>query len=151
MPLFSNAAVLCLAISGLSVAVEPITYTHSPGQYFEKGSPILDTIEIKDDFAICDLDLRVDILHYYTDDIDISLKLTNPETITTTTLVEDRCGSSNDLILTFDDSSPHKLPDGRGNGKICDVNGITVAPQDSLAIYNGKSSKGSLEKHCLFS
>ena len=149
MPFFSNSAIasLCLAMSmstGRSAAVGPITYTSSPNQFFDDSNPILDTIVIEDDFAICDLDLHVDILHTFSDDIDLSLKLTNPETITMTTLVEDRCGSKNDLIVTFDDSSPNELPDG--SRAMCDVDGITVAPEDSLSIYNDKSSKGSLQK-----
>ena len=90
-------------------AAAPLTYSSSPNQYFDNNNPITDSIVIDDEVQICDVDLFVDIQHTWTDDIDLVLRLTNPLTITMTTLVSDRCGSSDDLIVTFDDDSTNEL------------------------------------------
>lgn len=112
------------------------------------------TIEVPDDFAISDLDVRVNIRHTWVGDVRI--RLTGPDGTAVTLL--DRPGAApgpltqygcnnNDIVAVFSDGEPD--PWG-----VCDNEGdyggtdepwpvTRAAPVDPLSVFNGKNVHGT--------
>ncbi len=105
--------------------------------------PILDrtsvvsSIDIQDDIAIADLDVRVDIAHTW--DRDLRLYLVGPgDDLTTGVLLSDANGGSGDGYLgtIFSDEARLSIMEGAAPFS------KTYRPQESLGFFDGRSARG---------
>lgn len=90
-------------------------------------------ISVTEDFLVADVKVEVAIEHTWVQDMTLYLSSPSTQEII---LLEEKCGSENDLAATFDDN---------GGSVICSqapaISGI-IAPEQSLANFSGQSSQG---------
>jgi subtilisin-like proprotein convertase family protein len=83
--------------------------TTDPPLPIDDHETTVSTIDVPDDYCIGDVDVEVDIAHTFIGDLTVDL--TSPQG--TTVRLHDRSGgSTNDLVVTYDDET--HLPDGPG-------------------------------------
>ncbi len=115
-----------------------IVVCSSPGTTVGNGAPsITDTITIPDVGTIADVDVFIDIPHTYVTDLQI--ELTAEGLGLSNDLLDQDCGSFDDVFATFNDEGSN------GVGAVC-VQPIAVEgnliPAQSLSVYDGLSATG---------
>ncbi len=110
----------------------------TPGTAIDFVTPsITDTITIPDVGTIADVDVFIDIPHTYVTDLQI--QLTADGLGVSSDLLDQRCGSANDVFATFNDEGSN------GVGAVC-VQPIAIEgnllPEQPLSAYDGLSATG---------
>ena len=111
----------------------------TPGLIIEDLNTVSTTINISQDVAITDLNLRLDISHTYVEDMIITL--TSPGGTAASVVYNgaaDGC-SGDDLITLLDDASINALACNMGGNAFPEVDYI---PSNPLGIFNGEFTQG---------
>lgn len=110
----------------------------TPGTAIDAVTPsITDTINIPDVGTIADVDVFIDIPHTYVTDLQI--QLTADALGVSSDVLDQECGSANDLFATFNDEGSN------GAGAVC-VQPIAIEgnllPEQPLSAFDGLSATG---------
>ncbi|CAB9499180.1 expressed unknown protein [Seminavis robusta] len=133
-----------------SAKAQTVTYNSSPnlaipGAGQDRGR-VSDSIFVDASFEICDVDISVDITHTWTADLELDLTMDGPDPTTDPVdvirLQYDDCGSSDDLVVTFDDSATESLNGASSTNNLCNQDGLEVQPEEALSTFNGHQSIG---------
>lgn len=88
------------------------------------------TISVGPSFVVADVNVSIQATHTFLGDLEISLEHNG----TTVELMNDQCGSNNDLDITFDDE---------GNPLVCGQPSTGIAiPLDALGAFDGMDAQG---------
>ena len=124
------------AFSFSTVSVDCATFaaTDLPIDIPASGIPtITSSINVINDLVVSDVDVTLNVDHSYLSDLTITLESPSG---TEVVLISSSCGSSRDLVATFDDDA---APFSCSNNPA--ISG-TVRPIGSLAAFNGESAFG---------
>jgi len=119
-----------------------------------KGGTQSSTLSVPADTKICDVDFRVNITSEVTEVLNVVL--TGPGGKTSSSIVQNVCGFTENLIEIFDDEADVALPLGYGGYgygyegddaltpdiAICNDGGVSVRPGGLLSVFDGLPVRG---------
>eukprot|EP00797_Seminavis_robusta_P035458 Sro87_g046011.2 (462) ;mRNA; f:40209-41654 len=157
--MFTKLSLLALGLLGnmSSTKAQAVTYTSDaansnlriPLDPTQSSGPTISNIFVDASFEVCDVKVAVHIEHTWTEDLDIDIGLDAP-TGTTDPLVQlqhNDCGSTDDLVVTFDDAATQTLDGADHKTPLCNQDGIDIRPEGTLSTFDGQQSTGYWSLH----
>ncbi|NEO47314.1 MAG: hypothetical protein F6K55_25605, partial [Moorea sp. SIO4A3] len=104
------------------------------------SSPIVRTFNVTDNFTVQDVNLGFNADHTWRGDLRVTLQ--HPDG-TSVDVISNTGGSADGFDVLLDSNSGNSLDDGNDDDTAAPLYDRTVAPSNSLAVFNGKTSNGT--------
>ena len=141
-PILVTGSALLVATS-TPVEAQSVTYDNTTSAAITSNScssPIVRTFNVTDNFTVQDVNLGFNADHSFRGDIRVTLQ--HPDG-TSVDVISNTGGSADGFDVLLDSNSGNSLDDGNDDNTAPPLYDRTVAPSNSLAVFNGKTSNGT--------
>ncbi|NEO12279.1 MULTISPECIES: SdrD B-like domain-containing protein [Moorena] len=141
-PILVTGSALLVATS-TPVEAQSVTYDNTTSAAITSNScssPIVRTFNVTDNFTVQDVNLGFNADHTWRGDLRVTLQ--HPDS-TSVDVISNTGGSADGFDVLLDSNSGNSLDDGDNDDTAAPLYDRTVAPSNSLAVFNGKTSNGT--------
>lgn len=160
-PVLGEASCTDDCVLDLSSCTDALTLCRSPAALLGPAqiavNPLVDVIEVDDEFYVTDVDVAVNITHAWIG--DLTAQIVAPDGVATSTLFREPCGMVDDIDASFDDDGtepvcgfgPGLLGNFRPLTELRDLIGVGAKGAWSLVAWDAApyADDGTLQTWCL--